>query len=264
MEAGFGEEGGVSGTHAPIDVRTFANSSADAAVAAVANRRRCARIRPAVGWRADNNKRPLGGEKRTREKGHVTVVPARYCRCFRPCRAAALRAGAGRRLSDPSHHHHCVAGRRHGDGYRGAPLWRETCAAPRPASCDRKSAGRRRCHRRRDHRQGHAGWLYARSRDQRCHGDPTDAVQAAAVRSDHGLRADLALREIAVRFHRQPVAAGPLRPRVHQIRQGAPGPNQLQLLRHRRSAPFDGGVAETEVRVRHGPRAVSKQSAIDR
>ena len=50
MEAGFGEEGGVSGTHAPIDVRTFANSNAHAAVAAVASsRRRRVRVIPTCG-----------------------------------------------------------------------------------------------------------------------------------------------------------------------------------------------------------------------
>ena len=79
--------------------------------------------------------------------------------------------------------------------------------------------------------KGAARRLYARGRDQRRDGDPADAVQAAAVRSAHRLRADLALREIAVRVHRQSVAAGPLGSRVHQVRQGAAGTAQLQLVR---------------------------------
>ena len=183
-----------------------------------------------------------------------------------PALAALLLCGRGRAEDYPTRPITIIVSLAAGTGMDTAVrlYGEQTVAAPRPARRDRKSAGRRRRRRRRDHRQGRRRRLHARGRDQRRHGDPADAVQAAAVRSAHRLRADLALREIAVRVHRQPVAAGPLRPRVHQIRQGAPGPTQLQLLRHRRSAPSDRGVAETEVRVRHGPRAVSKQSAIDR
>jgi fructose-bisphosphate aldolase class I len=84
------EEGGVSGTDAPIDVRTFANPSADAAGAAAASRRRDARVHPGLrSGGAPITTAPARWQKRTREKRHVTVVPARYCRCFRPCRAAA-------------------------------------------------------------------------------------------------------------------------------------------------------------------------------
>ena len=174
---------------------------------------------------------PPRREKRTREKRHVTVVRTRPRRCLRAGagRAPTLRARASRRVPDPTRHHHRVAGARHRDGYRGAPLWREARTAPRAARRHRKSARRRGRRRRRDHREGDPRRLYARSRDQRRHGDPADPVQAAAIRSAHRLRADLALRKIAVRFHRQPVATGPLRPRVHRLRQGAPGPAQLQF-----------------------------------
>src|SRR4029077_11025883 len=76
---------------------------------------------------------PPRREKRTREKRHVTVVRTRPRRCLRAGagRAPALRARASRRVPDPARHHHRVAGARHRNGYRGAPLWREARTAPR-------------------------------------------------------------------------------------------------------------------------------------
>lgn len=169
-------------------------------------------LKPAVG-RARTTKTPAQTNK---IKGGTPchVVRVRPCRCFRPGVCGAISwASARRGLSGPPHHHHRVARSRHRNGYRRAPLRRETRATPRPARRHREPPGRRRRRRRGDHREGRSGWLYARGRDQRGDGNPTDIVQAAAIRSAHRLRADLALREIAVRFsssiHRCPSAPFP-------------------------------------------------------
>ena len=106
--------------------------------------------------------------------------------------------------------------------------------------------------------------LHAGGGDQRDHGDPTDAVQAAAVQSADRLHPDLELREVAVRVHRQSGAAGQLGSGVHQICEGAAGTDQLQLVRGRRRAAPDDGIAQAEVRLRHGARAVPEQPAIHR
>ena len=102
----------------------------------------------------------------------------------------------------PDHHHRVVRGG-HRDGHAGAPLCRQAVAEPRPADGHRQSARRRRRRRRRKHPQGRARRLHARGGDQRHHVDPADAVQAAAVQPADRLRADLQLRKIAVRVHRQ-------------------------------------------------------------
>ena len=79
------------------------------------------------------------------------------------------------------------------------------------------------------HRQGRARRLHAGGGDQRHHGDQADAVQATPVQSADRLRADLQLRQVAVRVHRQSVAADQTVAGIHQICQGAAGPDQLQL-----------------------------------
>ncbi len=61
-----------------------------------------------------------------------------------------------------------------------------------------------------------------------------------------------------------PVDSGQDRAGVHRLRQAAPRTAQLQLVRHRRRAASDDGIAEAEVRARHGPCALSQQPAIDR
>ena len=133
-----------------------------------------------------------------------------------------------------------------------ASRWSSTIGPAVPASSPAKPSRR------------YARRLHARGGDQRHHGDQTDPVQAAAVQSTDRLRADLQLRQIAVRVHRQSVAAGPLSPGIHQICQGAAGTDQLQLVGYRRRASPDRRTAQAEVRLRHGARAVSQQPAIDR
>ena len=76
--------------------------------------------------------------------------------------------------------------------------------------------------------------------DQRGDGDPPDAAQAGALRSAEGLRADRALREVALHPGGRSEAADPFGSRADQVHQGTARPAQLQLIRRRRrAAPVD-------------------------
>ena len=77
------------------------------------------------------------------------------------------------------------------------------------------------------------------------------ALQAIALRSREGPRADLALSDVAVHPGGQSGAAGPLGARVHQIRQGAVHAAELQHAGRRRRAGLcgrgDGAAVRPEV-----------------
>ena len=110
-----------------------------------ASRRRSARVRPAVSGAPITTARPPVGKRGTQCHVSCAVLPL-----LSPCRAA-LRGQANIRPPIT-----IIVRWPPARVDTAGPLWRETCAAPRPASCNRKSAGRRRRRRRRDHRQGHA------------------------------------------------------------------------------------------------------------
>ena len=95
------------------------NCSADAAVAAVASRRRCARIRPAVEWSRRQQQTPLGGATRTREKA-MSRTSCAACRCFAlaACLAGRRRPTTIRPARSPSS---CR--------WRPAPAWTRWCAS---------------------------------------------------------------------------------------------------------------------------------------
>ncbi len=80
--------------------------------------------------------------------------------------------------------------------------------------------------------------LHARDRDLRSARDQSGALQEDRLRSRQGLRADRALREVAVRAGRQSGAAGAFGRRPHQARQGeCDAPHLFDARRRPDAAP---------------------------
>ena len=107
-----------------------------------------------------------------------------------------------------------------------------------PAGGRREQAGRRRDDRQRDRRPRGARRLHAAARlaDQ-C--DQRVALPQARVRSDRGLRADLAHRRGTGRARRQSGASGEDVAGIHCLREGAPRPGRLRIVGQRqRPAPL--------------------------
>ena len=126
----------------------------------------------------------------------------------------------------------------------------------------RQAGGGREQARRRDHAGGGAGRDLAAGRphaggaDQRRDGDQPVALQADQLQPGKRLRADFALREVAVHPGGQSEPAVQDRAGVHQARQGGEAAAQLRDGgRGRVAAPVDG-VRQAAVRLRRDPCAV--------
>ena len=150
--------------------------------------------------------------------------------------AAALPAmsGVARAQAYPSRAgtHRRRLSRRRGDRHHGAPDGRMADGAPRPAIHRREQARRQRQHRNRDGRQGTRGWLHAAAgRDPEC--DQCRALQQSQFRLHPGHRAGHLPRAAGLRRRGESVGPRHDAPRVHRLRQGQPGQDQLRVGRAR-------------------------------
>ena len=135
--------------------------------------------------------------------------------------------------------------------------------APRPAIHRREQAGCQRQHRNRDGRQSARGWLHtAAGRDPAC--DQCRPLQQSQFRLHPRHRAGHLFRAAGIRHRGESVGSRHDAPRVHHIRQGQPGQDQLRVGRPGHAAKHRLRTLQDDDRGELGPRPVSRRRACGR